>query len=454
MRIAVTGATGFIGRHLVRRLLRDGHDVTVLSRDPASAVDVPAACHVARWDPAAGVAGATAIAGAEAVVHLAGESVAGGRWTEARKRAIRDSRVAGSRALVEALAALPADRRPRTLVAASAIGLYGDRGDEALDEAAPRGSGFLADVCAAWEAETAAAADAGLRTVIVRIGIVLGRDGGALQTMLPLFRLGAAGRLGSGRQWMSWIHVDDLVELFVLALTDASVAGVLNGVAPDAVTNAAFTRTLAGAVRRPAILPAPAFALRLALGEMSSLLLASQRVVPRAALAHGFRFPNRDHGQALAALCADDGETLAYEQWVPRAPDEVFAFFCDPYNLERITPDFLRFRVRATSTPRLARGTLIDYRLSPHGIPLRWQSRIDEWEPGRRFVDSQTRGPYARWQHAHTFEPRAGGTVLRDEIRYAVPLGGLGALVAGTRVARDLHAIFAFRHRKVAELFG
>jgi hypothetical protein len=272
--------------------------------------------------------------------------------------------------------------------------------------------------------------------------------------MLPLFRLGAGGRLGSGRQWMSWIHVDDLVDLFARAVVDARVTGVVNGVAPRPVTNAEFTRILGRTLRRPAIVPAPAFALRLALGEMSAILLASQRVVPRVARELGVRVQHDDLASALADLCADDGETLAFEQWVPRAPDDAFAFFCDPHNLERITPDFLRFRVLATSTPRIERGTRIDYRLSLHGIPLRWRSRIDEWEPGRRFVDSQVRGPYARWHHTHTFEPRDGGTVLRDEIRYALPLGGLGALVAGARVDRDVHAIFAYRRRKIAELFG
>ncbi len=304
MRVAITGATGFIGRRLVDRLLADRHEVVALTRDPTRArATLPRAARAVRWDPRAGTVDATALRDLDAVVHLAGESVAGGRWTAARRAAIRDSRVLGTEALMRALTEAPAGARPRALVAASAIGIYGDRGDVELDERAPPGDDFLAEVCSAWEAAARGAADLGVRVAIVRIGIVLGRDGGALGRMLPLFRLGLGGRLGSGRQWMSWIHVDDLVALFVCALANDAVTGVLNGVAPRPVTNAEFTRTLAAALARPAILPAPAFALRLALGEMATLLLASQRVVANAARARGFRFEHAELTSALADLC-------------------------------------------------------------------------------------------------------------------------------------------------------
>jgi uncharacterized protein (TIGR01777 family) len=455
MRIAVTGATGFIGRPLVRRLLGEGHAIVALTRDVTGAREVlPARCRVERWDPAAGAAGPAPLGEADAVVHLAGETVADGRWTAARKRAIRDSRVAGTHALVAALGRVPAGARPRVLVGASAIGIYGDRGDEELDEQAPRGGGFLADVCAEWEAATRGAEALGMRTVVVRIGVVLGRDGGALRTMLPLFRLGVGGALGGGRQWMSWIHVDDLVGLLAAALADERAGGVLNGVAPAPVTNATFTRALARALGRPAILPVPALALRLALGEASTIVLASQRVRPAAALRLGFRFRHAELPGALAELCGARGEALVFEQWVPRPPAEVFPFFGDPRNLERLTPASVRLRVLGTSTPAIGVGTCIDYRLALHGLPLRWRSRIDEWEPGHGFVDSQVRGPYAWWRHTHTFEAYEGGTVLRDEVRYTLPLGALGTLVLGRRVERDLREIFAFRRRAIAALFG
>jgi uncharacterized protein (TIGR01777 family) len=304
VRILITGATGFIGAHLVRRLLGEGHAVVALTRNVQAARRVlPAGCECRAWKPAASPEAAV-LQGADAVVHLAGAGIADQRWTPARKQAIRESRVAGTGALVRALAAVPAAARPATLIAASAIGYYGDRGDEQLDEAAGPGSDFLAEVCEAWEHEAGAAEELGVRVAIIRIGVVLGRDGGALQKMLLPFRLGLGGRLGSGRQWMSWIHVDDLVGLFAYAIEHAEVCGVLNGVAPAPVTNAEFTAALGRALRRPAVLPVPALGLRLALGEMSTMLLAGQRVVPRAAQRFGFEFRYPKIEPALADLCS------------------------------------------------------------------------------------------------------------------------------------------------------
>jgi uncharacterized protein (TIGR01777 family) len=452
MRVVVTGATGFVGRPLVRALLDAGHAVTAWTRDPARAAEaLPAACAVARWDGAAAAAGLRA---AHAVVHLAGAGIAERRWTAAHKRAVHESRVAGTRALVRGIAALPPAERPQTLVGASAIGWYGDRGDEVLDESSPPGRGFLPDVCRAWEAETLAARDLGLRVVVLRTGVVLGARGGALRAMLPPFRLGVGGRLGSGRQWMSWIHLDDLVGLYRFALEHAALGGVVNAVAPAPVTNAEFTRALARALGRPAVLPVPALALRVALGEASALLLESQRVLPAAARAAGFAFRHPELSGALADLASDLDEELVREQIVPRPPAEVFRFFADPRNLARITPDFLGFRVLRTSTAELRAGTTIDYRLSLHGVPVRWRSVIEEWQPDRRFVDRQVRGPYRTWVHTHEFEPHEGGTLVRDRVRYALPLAPLGELVAGAFVGRDLERIFAYRRERLRELLG
>jgi uncharacterized protein (TIGR01777 family) len=284
MRVLVTGGTGLVGTPLRRALASAGHEVTVVTRRPAS--------HAARavsWD-----ALPDAIAGTDAVVHLAGAPVAAGRWTPARKAEIRDSRVETTRAVVRAIAATRS--RPSVLVSASAIGFYGDRGDEPLDEDAPPGSGFLADVCRAWEDAAREAERLDVRVVRVRIGVVLARDGGALAAMLPPFRLGLGGPLGGGRQWMSWIHRDDVVALLMAALSGVTWHGAVNATAPHPVTNADFARALGRAVHRPAVLPVPAFALRLALGEMATVLLDGQRVVPAAARAHGFtfRFPYLD----------------------------------------------------------------------------------------------------------------------------------------------------------------
>ncbi len=241
-----------------------------------------------RWDPAGAGLDPAALRGVTAVVHLAGENIADGRWTEARKRALLESRKLGTRLLAEAVARAPDG--PRTLVSASAIGYYGERGDEELTEASPPGAGFLPEVCVAWEAATGPAADAGVRVVRVRTGLVLTKAGGLLQRMLLPFRLGLGGRLGSGRQWMSWISAADLIGVYLHAL-QGDVSGPVNAVAPGAVRNRDFTRVLGRALHRPAVIPVPAFALRLAFGEMADeAILASTRVVPVALEKSGYQF--------------------------------------------------------------------------------------------------------------------------------------------------------------------
>jgi uncharacterized protein (TIGR01777 family) len=248
------------------------------------------------WDPVKGEAPADGLRDADAVIHLAGTPVAQ-RWNAQVKRDIRESRVAGTRNLVQGISKLT--RKPQVLVCASAIGYYGSRGDEVLAESAAPGSDYLSEVCVAWEKEARSAEALGMRVVRVRTGVVLDARGGALPRMLPPFRMGVGGKLGSGKHWMSWIHLDDLAALFQFALVKP-VSGAVNGVAPNPVTNAEFTRTLAAAVHRPAIFPVPGFALRLLFGEMSEILLASQRAAPKAAESAGFTFRFPQLAGALA----------------------------------------------------------------------------------------------------------------------------------------------------------
>lgn len=454
MIVAITGATGFVGRQLAAHLLAAGHEVVALTRSRAGAERVvPARCRLVTWDPEHGRVDEGALDGVDAVVNLAGAGVADGRWSARRKDAIRRSRIETTRLLVDAMAALPAARRPRVLISASAVGYYGDRGDTVLTERSEAGTGFLAEVCRAWEDAARAAESHDVRTVSVRIGVVLGRDGGALARIVPPFRLGLGGRIGSGRQWMSWIHLDDLVALVAFALERQDVRGVLNAVAPAPVTNLEFTTTLARVLARPAFVPVPSLALQLALGEMAGVLLQGQRVLPEAAEGYGFRFRHPDLAGALVEVTSDPSTTLLTEQWVPRSPEQVFPFFADAHNLERLTPPFLKFRILAVSTPVVQTGTRIDYQLSLHGVPVRWQSVIRAWDPPRSFADTQTRGPYQRWDHTHEFEPHRGGTILRDRVHYELPLGALGAIVAGRFVAKDVEAIFAFRRATIREIF-
>jgi uncharacterized protein (TIGR01777 family) len=293
-RMVVGGATGLVGSALCDLLAGEGHQVARLVRGaPKRAGDV-------RWDPDTGELASGALEGADVVFNLAGENVAGGRWTDARKHAILESRTRSTGLLARAIAAL--ETRPRAFVNASAVGFYGDRGDEELDEASSRGDGFLSGVCQAWEAATAPAEDAGVRTVHARFGVVLSPEGGALAKMLPPFRMGAGGPIGSGRQWMSVIDIEDVVRALSTLARDESFRGPVNVVCPTPIRQADFARALGRALGRPAFVPLPAFAVKAAFGEMGrEMLLGSQRALPRALLSAGFAFR---HGDAASSLDA------------------------------------------------------------------------------------------------------------------------------------------------------
>ncbi len=299
MKIIVTGSTGLVGRALVRSLLSEGHAVTRLVRGESQTFSAPGTSAV-RWDPERGSIDAAALEGHDGAVHLAGESVAEGRWTDEKKRRIRESRVKGTRLIAETLAGLK--QKPRVLVSASATGFYGDRGAEVLREESASGEDFLSEVCREWEKATLPASQAGVRVVHMRIGIVLAGEGGALAKMLTPFKMGVGGRLGSGRQYMSWIALEDLVGAIEHALADEKVHGPVNAVAPRAVTNEEFTKTLGGVLGRPTIFPVPAFALRLAVGEMAEVLLGGQRVEPARLKESGYQFKHPDLEGALRAV--------------------------------------------------------------------------------------------------------------------------------------------------------
>lgn len=298
MKILVTGATGLIGRSLCRSLTNDGHVVSAVSRSPGKP-QLLAVAELHQWDTQAGPLSPAALDGVDAVVNLAGEPIDARRWSDQQKRMIRDSRVVTTRNLVEGLRSV--DRKPGVLVSSSAVGFYGDRGDDQLEEASPVGRGFMSEVCEEWEREAGRATELGMRVVQVRTGVVLSAEGGALKKMIGPFKLGVGGPLGSGKQWFPWIHVKDIVGIFRHAILTATLAGPVNGVAPQPVTNGEFTRELGRALHRPAFLPVPEMALRVLMGEMSAVLFGSQRVVPNAALASGYEF----HYPLLASALVD-----------------------------------------------------------------------------------------------------------------------------------------------------
>ena len=299
-RILITGGSGLIGRALTAELAAAGYETIVLSRSPQRVAGLPAGARAAGWDGATADGWGALADGALAVVHLAGESIAGGRWTVAKKRRIRDSRVRSSRAVLAAFAA--AEAPPRVLVQASGIDYYGERGDETVDEDAGAGDDFLAEVCVEWEAATAAAEEIGVRRAVLRTSMVLAADGGALPKLALPFRLGVGGPLGSGEQWVSWIHLGDEIGAIRFLIEHADAAGPFNLTAPHPVRNAELSAELARVLHRPNLLRAPRFALRLALGEMADLVLAGRRALPAALERAGYRFRFRRVGPALADL--------------------------------------------------------------------------------------------------------------------------------------------------------
>lgn len=479
MHVLVTGATGFIGRALVSSLLRRGHTVTAWVRNPDRARALVGG-DVALLDAADDAALARTMATVDGVINLAGEPVALTRWTTKRKASLTASRVDTTRRLVDAIA--DARRRPAVLVSASAIGIYGDAGDVECPENALAGTGFLAELCVAWEQEARRAEGLGVRVAIPRIGVVLGAEGGALGPMLPTFRLGLGGPIAGGRQWLSWIHLTDMIEVLLALLEDDRWSGPVNAVAPGAARNADFARALGAAVGRPAFLPVPGVALKLALGEGAQVVTASQHVVPARLMAGGFAFAHPTLDGALGEILglvntvdtarATDGEVkgaryqLRQSALLDAPLHEVFPFFARAENLGLITPSWTTFRI-LKSPPEIGVDSRIDYTIKLNGVPMRWRTRIAVWEPPApggtlapgggttaRFVDSQERGPYTLWWHEHRFEAVGNKTLMSDTVHYTLPLGPLGWIAHAVMVRGMLRRIFGFRYQAMRARFG
>jgi uncharacterized protein len=479
MRVFVAGATGFIGRALVPLLEREGHTVVAWTRSESRA-RARLGADIETVGAASGLEGlTTALGGCEAVINLAGEPLLGGRWTAARRAKLRRSRVHFTEQIVRAIAA--ARQRPRVLVSGSAVGYYGDRGDEVLGENSAQGAGFLADLCRDWEHAARAAEDSGVRVVMLRTGVALGRDGGALAKMLPPFRLGLGGPVGHGRQYLPWIHLHDLVAVIAGALVDDRMRGPVNGVGPDPVTSRAFAKALGLALGRPAVLPTPVLALRLIFGQAAEVMVASQRVVPTALAQMGFPFAFPTLEAALAdvlggvpiaigplsapidAGASESGRTYLDTRRPTRelrmttivnAPlDETFAFFSKAENLGLLTPASMKFSVEESS-PVIGENATIDYRLRVGAIPITWRSRIVNWTPGSHFADFQENGPYDSWWHEHAFRAAGLSTVMEDHVCFAPPLGVLGRLAGRLLIEPTLRRIFQYRADVIRLRFG
>jgi hypothetical protein len=451
MKILIAGATGLIGRKLGISLVKKGHRVWALSRNAEKAKELlPFPCEIIEADLSQGLISQDKFHDSiEVVINLSGESVGTGRWTERRKRDIYNSRVLGTRNLIESLPS-----PPKIFINASASGYYGSQGDQELTEESPPGDDFLAQVCQDWEEELVALscseAMTSTRVVALRTGMVLNRHEGALEKMTPLFRRGMGSPLGDGQQWMGWIHWADAVGIIVHAIENSTVRGAINVTAPKPVKNQEFTEALAHAIGGPVAPSVPKFAVRTALGEMASLLLNSQRVLPTKALQTGYKFKYPTVVSALEDLFPSNergDEVFAAEQYLPWKVEKVFPFFADAKNLENLTPASLSFKIIGDTPKTVSQGAEISYRLKVHGVPVRWKTLIKEWNPPKKFVDVQITGPYTLWHHTHEFSPLSEGTLMRDRVRYRLPLGAVGGLLAGAFVKKDLRKIFEFRRR-------
>lgn len=448
MKILMTGATGLIGCRVGRKLVEEGHEIRILSRNEKKAKQsVPFPCEVIEWDLLQKPLGQKEFKDVDVVIHLLGETV-NGRWNKSKKEAILNSRKISSQNLLKNMPA-----KVKTVISASAVGFYGDRGDEVLDESSEAGQSFLAEVCQVWESEVKKLSG-NQRTLIIRIGVVLSRQGGALKKLIPLFQKNLGAVLGSGQQWMSWISLNDLCRLICEAVKNEQYQGVVNGVQPTPVTNQQFTEVLGQSLNVMTLPSVPRLALKTLLGEMSEIVLASQKVLSPALKKLGFSFEDKELAVFLKKELEpyENGQGFfSAEQFIEAPIKNVFNFFSAAENLEKITPPLLSFKVENMSTPQIEKGTLIDYKLKIHGVPASWQTLIDEWQPPFRFVDMQLKGPYKLWHHTHVFKEFAGGTLMMDEVKFKLPMGFLGRLVAGSFVESDVGQIFDFRRQIIAD---
>ncbi|MDA8791828.1 TIGR01777 family oxidoreductase [Bacteriovoracaceae bacterium] len=456
MKFLITGATGLVGSHLVQSLFEKGYDqVNVLSRNATKAQNsfsFPVKCF--EWNPSTGQIDMNCFEGVDVIIHLAGESVAQ-RWSQSRKDKILNSRVQGTKLIANSIKKLKIP--PKKIISTSAIGIYGSRASELLSSVSTPGEGFLADVCLNWEAPIRELSLENTQALILRVGIVLSLKGGALQQMLPPFQAGVAGNLGDGKQYMSWIHIDDLIRQFIFLAENKVDQSIYNGVSPQPETNASFTKSLGRVLRRPTAIPIPSIGLKVLFGEMSEILLNSQRVEPKNFTLEGFNFKFKNLEDALEDLLQHkkNGEyALTAYQWINKNRSEVFNFFSSEKNLERITPKYLKFQVLDKSTPQLEAGTIINYQLSLHGVPMKWKTRINQFEENSFFIDEQIKGPYTKWLHTHQFLDCGQGTLIKDHIVYKIPLGFLGRIFLSFFINKDVNSIFKYRKKSIATIFN
>lgn len=457
MKILITGATGLIGTQLVEKLFLSGYDdIRILTRNKKVAESIIAfPVEIFEWNPEKKTMESEALKEVDYVLHLAGENISDGRWTEKKKKTILESRIKSSELLMDEIKKLKVP--PKKFIFSSAIGIYGSSTNETtFNVESTLGIDFLAEVCKSWENSIFSYDIPGMKVQCIRTGVVLSPSGGALAKMLPAFQMGVAGKLGSGKQYFSWIHIDDLVSQFIFLLEKFGTKRIYNGVSPTPLTNNVFTKALGNELRRPTFFAVPALVLQTVFGEMSEILLKGQRVTPTEFLNDGFKFEYPTIELALNNLLkfTSQGEVVFKKYlWIDEDTSKVFDFFSDENNLEKITPPYLNFKITGKSTKEISAGTFIDYKLKIHGVPAKWKTHISSFVKDKTFTDEQLKGPYAKWVHQHDFIPCKNGTLMKDEVVYKVPMGILGRFVAGNFIKKDVSSIFKYRNETIKNNF-
>lgn len=403
MRIIISGGSGLIGSALAEKLLVDGHSVIILSRNPKAAKNVPDGAEIVAWDGETASGWGGLVEGADAIINLAGASIAGEnplkmRWTAKRKSAIRQSRINAGKAITEAIKA--SQHKPAVLIQASAVGFYGPMGDENVDEKTPVGDDFLADVCKQWEASTKEVEALGVRRAVIRTGLVFSKKGGVFPLLVLPFRYFLGGALGNGRQYLSWIHINDVAAAIRFLIDRGSTQGVYDLTAPHPITNSRFGKTLGSIMKRPSLLPLPALVMKLALGEASTLVLDGQRVLPNRLLDAGFSFEYPDLDRALTDLLRRD---LRFEHrfQIHASIEAVSDFHKDPKVLKQLTPPPIV--VRFHEVEPVSEGSRAEFTLWFGPFPVPWCAKHYDFDPPQGFKDNQLKGPFAYWDHRHAF---------------------------------------------------
>jgi uncharacterized protein len=456
MKIILTGGTGLIGRELGKALVKQGHEIVVLTREPKSSrLKTPYPHKPIYWDGESEALASESFDGVDGIVHLAGVGIAEKRWSKSFKQRLEDSRILATKNLLK-----NAPKNIQFFIGSSAIGFYPEDSiaNQAMKEETSAADHFFGQLCKQWEASAYEMLDQKqTRICHIRTGVVLSPQGGALAQMIPPLRTGLAGPLGNGQQIMSWVDIDDIVGIYLLAIENEKLKGPINGVAPHPVTNKKLTQLIGKRISRPVISPVPKISLRLVLGEFAKYLVMSQKISGEKIISFGYKFKFSDVESSLEKNIPKHkfSETrFLSEQYVDQPLEKVFEFFSNADNLEKITPPSLQFKILSKSTDKIQVGTIINYKLKLDGIlPLHWQTLITGWNPPYEFTDYQKKGPYKKWNHTHTFEKLGSGVLMKDQVDYILPLSALGSIFAGWKVRRDISKIFNFRTQVLDQIF-